>query len=226
LTVTFDDDLSSHRIAAATLAELRLTGTFFLTGATLEGPSGFWWQRLQACYEVGLGSIAAARAGVEEAGIHTVALTIQHMPRTERERIADQLGELLGGAEPEAGLRADDVRALVASRAEVGFHTLHHDFLPDLPDEALELAVSEGRDLVESAVGGAVRTIAYPHGGADRRVAAAAGRGHFEFGFAGEPSAIGPDDDPLLLARIEPPRAGAGRFGMRIARHLVEGLRT
>jgi peptidoglycan/xylan/chitin deacetylase (PgdA/CDA1 family) len=226
LTVTFDDDLSSHRIAAAVLRELRLTATFFLTGATLDGPSSFWWQLLQTCYERGLGAQAAAIAGVDGAALHAVALSIQHMPRRERELVRARLGELLGGTETEPGLRADDVRALVAGRAEVGFHTLHHDYLPDLPDAALDAAVSEGRDRLESAAGERIRTIAYPHGGADERVARAARRAPFPYGFAGEPSAIKLGDDPLLLARIEPPRAGAGRFGMRVARHLLEGLRS
>ena len=226
LAVTFDDDLSSHRIAASAMVELGLTATFFLTGATLDGPRGFWWQLLQACYDLGLGGPASAIVGVEDAGLHAVALTIQHMPRCDREGVTARLRELLAGGEPEASLQADDVRALVASRAEIGFHTLRHDYLPELPDDALEVAVSEGRDRLESAAGEPIRTIAYPHGGTDRRVAAAAGRAGFELGFAGEPSAIRLEDDPLLLARIEPPRAGAGRFGMRVARHLLEGLRT
>ncbi len=226
LAVTFDDDLSSHRTAAAILSELHMPATFFLTGATLDGPSSFWWQLLQICYDRGLGGAAGAIAGADGAELQSAALTIQHMPRAERERTGARLFDLLGGIEPEPGLRADDVSALVAGTAEIGFHTLHHDYLPNLPDDVLAAAVSEGRDRLESAAGAEMLTIAYPHGGADNRVATAARRARFAYGFVGDPAAIRRGDDPLLLARIEPARAGAGRFGMRVARHLLEGLRN
>jgi peptidoglycan/xylan/chitin deacetylase (PgdA/CDA1 family) len=226
LAVTFDDDLSSHRVAVDILLELRLTATFFLTGATLDHPHSFWWQLLQACYDRGVSAPARGITDADGTDIHTVALRIQGMPRGERHRVSARLRELLGGSEPELGLQAEDVRALAAAKLEIGFHTRHHDYLPALSDEALEVAVSDGRHRLESVAGATIRTIAYPHGGADGRVADAARRAGFRFGFVGEPSAIAPGDDPLLLARIEPPRAGAGRFGMRIARHLVDGIRS
>jgi peptidoglycan/xylan/chitin deacetylase (PgdA/CDA1 family) len=225
LAVTFDDDLSSHKTAATILRQLGMTGTFFLTGATLGGPSSFWWQLLQACYDRGLGTPAAATAGLDPGGLHDVALAVQLTTRAQRDIVRAHLLELIGGAEAEPGLHADEVRSLVAGGAEIGFHTLHHDYLPNVPDEALDAAVSEGRDRLESAANRVVATIAYPHGGADARVAAAARRAGFAYGFTGNPAAITLGDDNLLLARIEPPRGEAGRFGMRVVRHLVNGLR-
>ena len=199
LAVTFDDDLISHCRAAAILDELGMTGTFFLTGATLEAPRGFWWQLLQACYDRGLGVPAAAIAGMKGGGLHAAALTIQHMPSGKREDTCARLRDLLNGGEPEPGLRTDDIRTLLAARAEIGFHTLHHDYLPNTPDDALDAAVSEGQERLEAASGKAIRTIAYPHGGADQRVAAAARRAGFVYGFVGQPAAIKLEDDPLLL---------------------------
>ena len=52
---------------------------------------------------------------------------------------------------PDAGLRAEDVRTLADAGFEVGFHTLRHDPLPQLDDEALRRAMVDGRAELEGA---------------------------------------------------------------------------
>jgi peptidoglycan/xylan/chitin deacetylase (PgdA/CDA1 family) len=48
VALTFDDDLSSHRqVGLELLPDAGAPATFFLCGATLDGPHLFWWQRLE-----------------------------------------------------------------------------------------------------------------------------------------------------------------------------------
>ena len=55
LAITFDDDLSSHRnLAMPVLQQLGLTATFFLCGASLDGRSAFWWERLSRALGSGI----------------------------------------------------------------------------------------------------------------------------------------------------------------------------
>jgi len=54
---------------------------------------------------------------------------------------------------------------------EVGAHTVRHPDLRRLPPAAVRAEVAESRRVLEAAIGGFVRSFAYPYGSADRRVA-------------------------------------------------------
>jgi peptidoglycan/xylan/chitin deacetylase (PgdA/CDA1 family) len=211
VAITFDDDLESHlRLAAPVLRRVGAPATFFLTGATLEGPHAFWWQRLRRAEPETL-------AGED---VHEVARRLEAMPAEQREAVVEELG-----APPEEvderGLRADDVRDLVAAGFGIGFHTLRHDRLVDLDDAALDRALTEGREALEGVVGRRLTAIAYPHGKADERVARAARAAGFAFGFTGRYEPVDPESDPLLLPRIEPTFGGADWFAQQLVRMLL-----
>ena len=101
-------------------------------------------------------------------------------------------------------MRIADVRELVAAGFEIGFRTLRHDRLPDLDDDALTRAFSDGREDLERAVGGPLRSVSYPHGKADGRTARAACATGFESGFAAGGRPVGEIDDPYLIDRGYP----------------------
>ncbi len=68
VAITFDDDLASH--AGHALPALRAAGlpaTFFLSGASLESPHRFWWERLQAAVDGGRDVSVLAEAGIHAA---------------------------------------------------------------------------------------------------------------------------------------------------------------
>src|SRR3954468_16448093 len=89
VAVTFDDDLRSHvAIAAPELRAAGVPAAFFLTGASLDTPSEFWWGPVQRAADRGLlddgaGAAVADRIGVEwapeagEAPLRTLARPIQ-----------------------------------------------------------------------------------------------------------------------------------------------------
>jgi peptidoglycan/xylan/chitin deacetylase (PgdA/CDA1 family) len=223
VAITFDDDLRSHaRLAMPTLRRTRAPAAFFLCGASLEHPYRFWWELLQSAVDerrelAGLGP-AGLRPGRE--GIHGLGAAIEAASPDERMQIAARLAEIAGPDPEDAGMRAADVAALAAAGHEIGFHTLRHDLLPALDDAGLDAALRDGREPLERSAGRTLAAISYPHGRADARVAAAARRSGYEYGFTGAPGAVTPHSDPLLLPRIDVVNTTLGEF----ARQLVGTL--
>jgi peptidoglycan/xylan/chitin deacetylase (PgdA/CDA1 family) len=102
-----------------------------------------------------------------------------------------------------AVLAPADVGRLVADGHLIGFHTRDHHALPTLTDEELAAALRDGREGVAQAAGAAVDTIAYPHGKADARVAAAARAAGFAVGYTTRGEPLTPGSDPLLIGRVD-----------------------
>jgi len=226
VAATFDDDLPEHaRVAAPLLRGAGVPATFFLCGSFLGGERYFWWEDLQAAVDAGAlrpgdvpgGEDALAR---RPRAIHAVARSIEELPPDERAALARVLAERAAPHRPPERLSADDARRLAAGH-ELGFHTRRHDRLPGLDDTGLTERLSEERAGLEELAGRRLTAIAYPHGKADERVAAAARRAGFTAGFTGAHAAFAAGDDELLIGRVEP-RAGdgLGRFAWTIARAL------
>jgi peptidoglycan/xylan/chitin deacetylase (PgdA/CDA1 family) len=235
VAVTFDDDLASHaELVAPVLERHGIPATFFLTGATLDGPAPFWWEDLQALVDsgrLGAGDVPELPAvDVEQAlrreprAIHALARRIESMSREERSVLAARLRSLRGSDALEPGLSREAVRRLAADGFEIGFHTLGHHRLTELDGRALTAAMADGRDRLAAAAARPLRALAYPHGIADERVAAAARAAGFEAGFTGGSRPVLRTSDALLLPRYELrsgprraalslPRAALGRLG-------------
>lgn len=223
VAITFDDDLASHASVAMSLLERAgVPATFFVCGASLEAPFAFWWERLQRAADGGLLTGAEReRLGAPGASsIHEVASAIQMSPPGERDRLADRLGKLVGPDPPDAGMRAGDVRALGEAGFEIGFHTRRHYDLRALDDAQLDAALSDGRAATAEVAGGPIDAIAYPHGSADARVAAAAGANGYASGFTMSPAPVTADSDPLLMGRYAPGCEPTSRFALELARVL------
>jgi peptidoglycan/xylan/chitin deacetylase (PgdA/CDA1 family) len=71
------------------------------------------------------------------------------------------------------GMTPDELRDVAARGWEVGSHTVTHPWLPTLDDEALERELTQSKAELEQLLGGRCRTLAYPFGAYDARVAAA-----------------------------------------------------
>jgi peptidoglycan/xylan/chitin deacetylase (PgdA/CDA1 family) len=236
LAITFDDDLSCHAEVAAPLLRRRSApATFFLCGASLERPHRFWWELLQAAVDRGLAgrelfaevepAELAERIARDRSAIHELALAIQLMPARRREAIVARMRAALGPAAPDAGMRADKVRAVAGMGFEIGFHTRDHELLPQLSDEELETALMDGRDALGRVAGQSLAMISYPHGAGDRRVAAAAAAVGFRRGFTGLPAPVRADSDPLLIGRIEGSSLSTGHLAARLVKALFRSPR-
>jgi peptidoglycan/xylan/chitin deacetylase (PgdA/CDA1 family) len=221
VAVTFDDDLSSHaKLALPVLVRVGTHATFFLSGASLAAPFAFWWERLQRASDRGLDDLPAL-VGVPGATVRELGYSIEEMTPVEREAVSARLAERLGPDPPDAGMREQDVEELVRAGMTVGFHTLRHDQLPPLSDDALAAALRDGRERLEHVVGRPLDVIGYPHGHADARVAAAARAAGFTTGFGVADTVVWADSDPLLLGRITPTYRSAGHFAIQLALQLL-----
>jgi peptidoglycan/xylan/chitin deacetylase (PgdA/CDA1 family) len=225
VAITFDDDLACHaEIALPILVRQGATATFFLSGASLERPFAFWYERLQRAYDKQLEGLAelvlgeaTARGERGEPTLHELALAVEELDPDERDAVADRLAAALGSDPETAGIRAGQVRALADAAMTIGFHTQRHDALSLLDDERLDAALVDGRDALAEAAGQAVDVIGYPHGRADARVADHARAAGFTAGFSTRPVAVTPDADPLLQGRIAPTFWSVGGLAIQLA---------
>ena len=233
VALTFDDDCETHATLAAPLLERHgVAATFFLTGAGLAGDGGFWWGRLERAFSLGLPAARraelAALAGIGAdaaagpAGKQALARAIELLG-PERRAAVDAALAPLAGPEP-ALLGAAGVRRLLEGGHEIGFHTRRHHRLTVLDDVQLAAALRDGRELF-ATVGASPRLIAYPHGRADARVAAAARAAGWLAGFTTEWHAAGPGTDPHLVPRLEPPFGSPALCSLTLAQTLARPAR-
>ena len=225
--ITFDDDLACHAtLALPVLRALGATATFFLSGASLERPFAFHYERLQRAFDTGVPDLPSlvfgdtARTGAR--GIHELSLALEQMPPDERDAASDRLGLALGPDPDDAGIRVEQVRALVGAGMTIGFHTRRHDSLAWLDDERLERALVDGRSELEAIAGKPLTTIGYPHGRADLRVANAARTAGFAAGFTTQHVPVTPGSDPLLQGRVGPSLRSVGALAIELAFTLVK----
>jgi peptidoglycan/xylan/chitin deacetylase (PgdA/CDA1 family) len=232
--VTFDDDLSSHlEHALGPLQEETVPATFFLSGASLHGPRNFWWERLQRVFDRGvpfrrvtdlLPPAAAERVNDDEPDIREIARIIRDLPPQDRDKLDAQLLEVAGPDPAESGLRAEAVARLTGAGCAIGFHTRAHHTLVQITNRELEHALLDGRDELEALVKCPVDLIAYPHGGADQRVAEAASHAGFRAGFTGQRSAMTAAADPMLIGRFQPDnKSSLGEFSLALGTTLLLG---
>jgi peptidoglycan/xylan/chitin deacetylase (PgdA/CDA1 family) len=116
--------------------------------------------------------------------------------------------ELAGGGAELDPLSWDELAGLVARGWEVGSHTVTHPLLTGLSDADLERELVESRRTVSERLG-ECRTIAYPYGQADARVAAAAAAA----GYTAACTLTGAHlaDEPHLRPRVNMTGADTGR---------------
>jgi peptidoglycan/xylan/chitin deacetylase (PgdA/CDA1 family) len=228
VAITFDDDLASHvLLSLPILLRHGAHATFFLTGAALEGRHAFWWQRLQHAFESDPGRLAELlqSIGVEQDeldpdAIHDLGRRVELLEPETRDALDAALRDSFPAA-LEAGLSAEDVRAVVDAGMAIGFHTRRHQVLTRLDEAGLSRAFEEGRAELEQAAGRCLVIVAYPHGQADERVSAAAGAAGFTTGFTGAAVAVTPGDDPLLLGRLAPSHRSARHLALQVAAALA-----
>jgi peptidoglycan/xylan/chitin deacetylase (PgdA/CDA1 family) len=115
-----------------------------------------------------------------------------------------------------AAMDWSELRALADAGWEIGSHTHTHPHLTSLDDVALRDELISSRDRCAQALGRPCRSIAYPYGDVDARVAAAAAAAGYEAGAKLGADLI--DEGPWLVPRVgiyHPD--GWGRFRVKLA---------
>jgi peptidoglycan/xylan/chitin deacetylase (PgdA/CDA1 family) len=222
VAITFDDDLACHEsISLPILRRAGVSATFFLSGASLDRPFSFHFERLQRAYDAGAsdltGVVSGAPSAAGRASVHALALAMVEMPPEELDSAAERLLAVAGPDPESAGIRREAVRALADSGMTVGFHTLRHDALTGLTDSQLADAMETGRAELAEAAGAPVDVIGYPGGRCDGRVADAARAAGFRICYSTERAPVTPASDPLLLGRIGPSLHTVGALALEAA---------
>jgi peptidoglycan/xylan/chitin deacetylase (PgdA/CDA1 family) len=200
VALTFDDDLPSHaEHALPVLREVGVPAAFFLSGRVLHGLGSYWFQQLEALLIAYGERRTAALLCVPDGQADRLAQTCE-----ERVDLRHRVSELAAGLSTPDILERDAIASFAAAGMTVGFHTVEHDRLSDLDDQALENAVSRGRENLAAVAGAAIRYFAYPHGKADTRSAMAVRRAGFSAAFTGRTQPVRGTDDVHRLGRWEP----------------------
>lgn len=229
IAITFDDDSPSHaRRALPALASAGVRASFFLTGASLGGPSSYWWEDLETVWRrdgPSAGPALSERLGFGSSGVHPPSLkslagAIERLPPEGRRAAAGELRRAV--AQPSSPVLSPmEIRGLVDAGHEVGFHTRCHHRLTGLDRPELQRAMVEGRDELAAAAGAPVRTIAYPHGRTNATVAAEAGAQGFEAGFSTVARRHLADDDPFGIGRYWPSYGTPALFALEVGQLLA-----
>jgi peptidoglycan/xylan/chitin deacetylase (PgdA/CDA1 family) len=94
------------------------------------------------------------------------------------------------------------LREVASAGIEVAAHSHSHPELDQLSDDALCRELGDSRELLESAIGGPVRTLAYPFGYSSPRVRLAARAAGYECAASVRNLRANPTDDQFMLPRL------------------------
>jgi peptidoglycan/xylan/chitin deacetylase (PgdA/CDA1 family) len=209
--LTFDDDSISHlEIVLPILRERRVTATFFVSGRSLHGLGPLWFEKLDALIVAQGVSEVASRIGIPTRDAGILAERCENDTRLQR-----RLEEEDVVVPPQLG--PGDIRALVDAGMTIGFHTLHHRLLTGVSDGAIDAALRDGRDELESVVEEPLVLFAYPHGKTDDRIAERVRSAGYLAAWTGRPRAIARGSDRYQLGRWESPSVAGRDFDARVA---------
>jgi peptidoglycan/xylan/chitin deacetylase (PgdA/CDA1 family) len=209
--LSFDDDYHSHGShVLPVLQALGVTGTFFLSGRSLHQLGPYWFEALERL--VADRGLAGTRRllGVNAATAAELAAVCE--PSLRLQQLVISAVDLAP-----CHLQPVQIAGLAEAGMTVGFHTLHHRRLVDLDDKGLHLALEDGRRALEAGIGRRVDLLAYPHGKADAKVAAAARAAGYRMAWTGWPRPVRAGDDPFLLGRWEPRPLDTDAFATALA---------
>ena len=178
--ITFDD---GHRtVLDAGLPLLRERGlpavAFVLTGL-LDTDDPFWWDEVEDL--VAAGGSCAALTGLS--GPEAVR-AIKRMPDDARLAVIDGLrATATRPAARRVHLRADELAALESGGVAVASHTVTHPMLSECAPGKVRDELGRSRERLQQILGCAPRSFAYPNGGTDEHVTAAARDAGYELAF-------------------------------------------
>ena len=218
VVLTFDDGyLDNLELGVPMLAEHGFPATFFLVPGFLSGTVGAWWEDLSGAFEraraprLSVGdtvydlSTPAARETAHDA-VRAVVKTLDHASRVaEVARVSEELDPAPTSVGEGLFMDWGGAKSLLAAGHEVGSHTVTHAIL-ERETEADQLTeLSDSRRELESGLGIAVDTLAFPNGSASD-YSATTTRLVSELGYrcavTTRPGLAGPSGSPYEMRRV------------------------
>ena len=237
--ITFDDGYAdNYRHALPILDRHGLHATFFIATGFLDG--GRMWndtliEAIRATeFEaielggLGFGNIATQSIDDKRAALATLIPALKHREPTSRDEAVATIAARCGPVTLPSDLMmtSTEIRALHEAGMGIGAHTANHPILARCEQTAARHEISEGRAMLESLLDERIGLFAYPNG----KVGADYTQEHVdmvqELGFDAAVStnagASGHGNDPFQLSRFTPWDREAWRFGLRLARNLMQ----
>jgi peptidoglycan/xylan/chitin deacetylase (PgdA/CDA1 family) len=224
--ITVDDGRRDfYANAYPALREFGLPATMYLPTAYMDG-AWLWFDRYQYVFERasrvrvncrGLAPLPDAELeltspAARHNAFHAVVRRAQWLPSERRDRLADELAELLGVNLPERPLDEftpltwDEVREMADHGIEFGGHTVSHPILQTLAThEELETEIAGCKARIEEKLQAPVRHFAYPSGREEEIPASAAEiarRAGYETAVTTVPGRACRADSPYWLPRV------------------------
>ena len=239
LHITFDDAYECiERHAWPVLKRLGLPATMFVPTSYPDQARTFWWDRLHQAVdaapgpELTVGDQSWSVAGPDErtATFAELRALVVSLPHVDAMALVD---EAVAQAGTQMTLPATSswagLKKMASEGLALGPHSRTHPFLNQIPEADLDEEVAGSLADLQAKVGDAARPVlAYPGGGNNRAVVAAARRAGIRLAFTTERDVIDPTDaDWLRLPRINVgPRATTPtvRVQLQPAPHRVRAL--
>lgn len=238
LSITFDDGYADNlSVAAPILKRLGLTATFFIATDFVDG--GIMWndrviESVRRCEkpaleldDLGLGIWPMGSLEDRRTAISGLLGRLKYLSPAERADKVTAVVERIGASLPhDLMLTTAGLCQLADLGMTIGAHTRSHPILARLGPLEAKSEIAEGRDWLESALRRPVRLFAYPNGQpgrdyGDLHVRFVRDLG-FDAGFSTSRGAAAPGCDPFQIPRFTPWDRSPVRYGLRLARNLLQ----
>jgi peptidoglycan/xylan/chitin deacetylase (PgdA/CDA1 family) len=227
LAITFDDgqwDNFAH--AEPVLGTHRLRATFYIPTQAVEEARLIWHDQLGYAVQEAL----KTRRGREQfselfrqygltldrpSAAHAVEVAKTLAPDA-RHRLVSEATRLSAPQPPRWGrlMEWSEVRALAERGHEIGSHSVSHELMPQLDDDALAHESGASKERIETAIGAQVSSYCYPNGSSDARCEAAVAHAGYRNAVTTRWGANTREDSPFGLKRCDvDARALRGRNG-------------
>ncbi|MEZ0167940.1 polysaccharide deacetylase family protein [Microvirga sp. TS319] len=197
--VTFDDGYADNLHTARPLLEkYDIPATFFVTAGQIGSNREFWWDEIDRILE---------RPGATLDDVRDLHRTLYEIPAPQRQML---LHEALSREPQPSGMRAkhavmthDELLRLAdGGLIEIGAHSMTHPRLPRLPEPAQREEIGTSKRILESILGHAVVSFAYPFGAWTPRTAALVEQAGLQRAATVDEGTVGPRTNPLTTPRM------------------------
>lgn len=235
--ITFDDGYADNcEVALPILRRWKLPATFFVATGYLNG-GRMWNDTIIESVRRASGAtldLSELRMGVHSIGtleqrrntLETLIADLKYLSPPQRQQRVQELARHIAAPLPDdLMMRTDQVRAMHSAGMEIGGHTVTHPIFSVIDDATVRREIVEGREQLESIIGGRVSLFAYPNGrpGTDYKpvhVGIVRGMG-FTAAVSTAWGVCSADSDLYQLPRFCPWDRTPTRFGLRLLRNYL-----
>jgi peptidoglycan/xylan/chitin deacetylase (PgdA/CDA1 family) len=236
--ITFDDGYADNaEVALPLLQKHGLHATFFIATGFLDG--GRMWNDtvIEAVRRapgeqfdatpLGLGRHAIGNWEARRSAVSALIGQLKYLPMAQRLQQVGMLATLSAAELPrDLMMSSAQLRTLHAAGMGIGGHTVNHPILARLPAAEARQEIAQGRAALEAALDAPVRVFAYPNGKPGQDYLPEHVDMVRELGFeAAVSTAWGVSRgaaDWYQLPRFTPWDQGIGKFGLRLARNMLQ----